>query len=181
MSKERFIYHKNYDCITDVETDIGYSNMALESLVGLLNALHQENQILETDGKNQKESKEYWRNKAKELEEENEQLKEELNNLHQENTSLNESQDVLQIDPDYMLLKLLSNLRNNGFCDGCKNKDKPLGWYKERGLSVIHVAFMNQKTKNYPYLFFRPTVRYFRMVGLFFIKTTIFFYIVRTI
>ena len=83
--KTRFIFETVE--ITDVDTDESrraevitdvnetYTYERLSDIVGLLNQLHQENQILETDCKNQKESKEYWRNKVKELEEENEQLR----------------------------------------------------------------------------------------------------------
>lgn len=67
---------------------LGNDERDVKGICKLLNNLHQENQILETDCKNQKESKEYWRNKAKELKEENEQLKEELNNLKKDETML---------------------------------------------------------------------------------------------
>lgn len=53
------------------------NSLSGDEVVDLLNNLHQENQILETYCKVQNESKEYWRNKAKRLEEENEQLRKE--------------------------------------------------------------------------------------------------------
>lgn len=60
-----------------------------EDIVALLNGLyeerntlHQENQILETYCKVQNESKEYWRNKTKRLEKENEQLRQTMQKVY---------------------------------------------------------------------------------------------------
>lgn len=75
MSEKRFTF-KCKDNICSI-FDNGLW-LKIEEIVELLNNLHQENQILETYCKVQNESKEYWRNKAKRLEEENEQLRKEL-------------------------------------------------------------------------------------------------------
>ena len=42
----------------------------------------------------------------------------------------------LKGDDYIMVSEMLSNLRKTGICDGCKNKDKPVEWYLERGFSI---------------------------------------------
>lgn len=56
-----------------------------------------------------------------------------LNTLHEENEQLRMK---LKGDDYIMVSEMLSNLRKTGICDGCKNKDKPVEWYLERGFSI---------------------------------------------
>ena len=75
MSEKRYTFECDGNNCQIFENNVW---LKIEEVVDLLNTLHQENQILETYCKVQNESKEYWRNKAKRLEEENEQLRKEL-------------------------------------------------------------------------------------------------------
>lgn len=56
-----------------------------------------------------------------------------LNKLYEENEQLRMK---LKGDDYIMVSEMLSNLRKTGICDGCKNKDKPVEWYLERGFSI---------------------------------------------
>ena len=56
-----------------------------------------------------------------------------LNELAEENEQLRMK---LKGDDYIMVSEMLSNLRKTGICDGCKNKDKPVEWYLERGFSI---------------------------------------------
>lgn len=56
-----------------------------------------------------------------------------LNKLWEENEQLRMK---LKGDDYIMVSEMLSNLRKTGICDGCKNKDKPVEWYLERGFSI---------------------------------------------
>ena len=55
-------------------------------------------------------------------------------------TALKEENEQLRMklkgDDYIMVSEMLSNLRKTGICDGCKNKDKPVEWYLERGFSI---------------------------------------------
>ena len=86
-----YVYKDNDLIIPYIDFD-RFNNESAEEVVKLINELYDENGQLkeeneqlkqdlfieQTDCKNQKESKGYWRNKAKELEEENEQLRKEI-------------------------------------------------------------------------------------------------------
>ena len=56
------------------------------------------------------------------------------------NKTLKEENEQLRMklkgDDYIMVSEMLSNLRKTGICDGCKNKDKPVEWYLERGFSI---------------------------------------------
>lgn len=56
-----------------------------------------------------------------------------LNKLYEENEELRMK---LKGDDYIMVSEMLSNLRKTGICDGCKNKNKPVEWYLERGFSI---------------------------------------------
>lgn len=56
-----------------------------------------------------------------------------LNELDEENEQLRmklKGEDYIRVS------EILSNLRKTGICDDCKNKDKPVEWYLERGFSI---------------------------------------------
>lgn len=61
------------------------------------------------------------------------ELCDDLNKLAEENEQLRMK---LKGDDYIMVSEMLSNLRKTGICDGCKNKDKPVEWYLERGFSI---------------------------------------------
>lgn len=56
-----------------------------------------------------------------------------IQSLEEENEQLRMK---LKGDDYIMFSEILSNLRKTGICDGCKNKDKPVEWYLERGFSI---------------------------------------------
>lgn len=62
-----------------------------------------------------------------------EKIANQLNELADENEELRMK---LKGDDYIMVSEMLSNLRKTGICDGCKNKDKPVEWYLERGFSI---------------------------------------------
>ena len=63
-----------------------------------------------------------------------------LNSLYQQCEALQDENEQLRMklkgDDYIMVSEMLSNLRKTGICDGCKNKDKPVEWYLERGFSI---------------------------------------------
>lgn len=74
---------------------------------------------------------------------ENEQLKDllkeaedEIENLKKSNKGLMES--IVENDFNKaQFVEFLLRIRESGLCGGCKNKDKPVEWYMERGISII--------------------------------------------
>jgi len=63
-----------------------------------------------------------------------------LNSLYQQCEALQDENEQLRMklkgDDYIMVSEMLSNLRKTRICDGCKNKDKPVEWYLERGFSI---------------------------------------------
>ena len=132
MSEKRFKFVKPLGFTNLLKKDVfikdrenDYYIRFVEEVVDLLNeqqatisALKEENDILK-----QKLRKNYIANKQYE----------EMKRLQKENEQLRMK---LKGDDYIMVSEMLSNLRKTGICDGCKNKDKPVEWYLERGFSI---------------------------------------------
>lgn len=102
-------------CVTDTEHTVSFEvkdEIAAMELCELLNKLFGENEELGISIK-------LFEDDVNRLSKENEQLRMKL-----------KGEDYI------MVSEMLSNLRKTGICDGCKNKDKPVEWYLERGFSI---------------------------------------------
>ncbi|MBR4396526.1 MAG: hypothetical protein IKS93_01580, partial [Methanobrevibacter sp.] len=105
------------DCVIDNETKLLYHTESDYTAMHLAELMNEQDKDI-------KQLKQL----LKEAEDEIERLKE-------SNKGLLES--IVENDSNKaMLIEFLSNIRKNGFCEGCKNKDKPIEWYIERGLSI---------------------------------------------
>ena len=106
-------------CVTDTEHTVSFEvkdEYVARELCKLLNELASENeQLKKADKLNEKFATEM----IERLQKENEHLRMKLKGY------------------DYIMVsEMLSNLRKTGICDGCKNKDKPVEGYLERGFSI---------------------------------------------
>lgn len=108
-------WNDNNDIILNIRNGKSFylrNSGAVENLVDLLNELAEENELLKSIREGQQQM-------ILKLYEENKQLRMKLKG-----------------DDYIMVSEMLSNLRKTGICDDCKNKDKPVEWYLERGFSI---------------------------------------------